>query len=157
MAQAGHGLQVTRTPSCPIPQNNQSGNPCRHPRQTVSALCFYTFIYYRDEIPSTFRPVISAMSSMATPLPFILNNTVQCLPRSHARHLGRVYSVSSKFSCPCLAPPLARVFRILLPVITLLRGSSSLCSHAGHHFALMLGFTGEEISEVGSKIRKKGE
>ena len=84
-------------------------------------------------------------------LPVSCGGRCQCLPRPLARHLGRVCSVSSEFSCPYLAPPLTRVFLCLLPVITLLRGSSSPCPHARHHSALWLVSSVEAFSEGGRK------
>ncbi|MBR1520352.1 MAG: hypothetical protein IJ635_03850 [Bacteroidaceae bacterium] len=79
--------------------------------------------------------------------PVSCENDAQCLPRPHARRPGRLYSVSSSPSCPYLAPPLARVFHCLLPVITLLRGSSSPFPYARHHIALMLVSSEEVFSE----------
>ena len=80
-----------------------------------------------------------------------------CLAETMPNVLLAPLPVISNDNIQCLAPPLARVFRILMPVITLLRGSSSRCPHAGHHFTLRLVFTAEEYTERGNKICQKGE
>ena len=97
-------------------------------------------------VHSSLSPV-SCRNDAQCLLPMMSDVFCQCLPRPHARHLGRLCSLSSKFSCPYHAPPLARVFLYLLLVITLLWGSSSPFPHARHHFVLMLVSSAEVFSE----------